>query len=163
MPAIDLKRITLVGLSLTNLSDDAAVQLALPLDPRHPGEPLDTAVDDVRDRYGAAAITRARLVALVPAATLHDAVGQRADQRRDHDDHDQRRAARADDPVDPDLVEVDHREDHHDRGEHDERNLPRLVAPAAGRLLRAAGPIGTVRAHGGDYRRELPRAPRRDA
>ena len=61
MPIIRAKGITLVGVSLTELRDDGSVQLALPLDPRHPEE-LDAALDDVRERYGSSAITRAVLL-----------------------------------------------------------------------------------------------------
>jgi DNA polymerase IV len=61
MPEIEVHGLTLVGISLSNLSDGAAVQLALPIDPRHPSE-LDSALDDVRDRYGPTAITRAVLL-----------------------------------------------------------------------------------------------------
>ena len=50
--------ITLLGISLTNLCDADAVQLALPLDRRRPAA-LDTAVDGVRERFGKEAITRA--------------------------------------------------------------------------------------------------------
>jgi DNA polymerase IV len=61
MPEIEVHGLTLVGISLSNLSDDGTVQLALPIDPRHPSE-LDSALDDVRDRYGPTAITRAVLL-----------------------------------------------------------------------------------------------------
>jgi DNA polymerase IV len=60
-PMIESRGLTLVGLSLTNLWDDAAIQLALPLE-RHRFEALDTALDDLRDRFGTAAITRAVLL-----------------------------------------------------------------------------------------------------
>ena len=59
MPMIERQGITLVGLSLSNLEDDDAIQLALPLD-RH--RALDATVDAVRDRFGSAAITRAVLL-----------------------------------------------------------------------------------------------------
>jgi DNA polymerase IV len=59
MPMIERQGITLVGLSLSNLEDDDAIQLALPLD-RH--RALDATVDAVRDRFGTAAITRAVLL-----------------------------------------------------------------------------------------------------
>jgi DNA polymerase IV len=59
MPMIESQGITLVGLSLSNLEDDDAIQLALPLD-RH--RALDATVDLVRDRFGTAAITRAVLL-----------------------------------------------------------------------------------------------------
>jgi DNA polymerase-4 len=62
MPAIERQGLTLVGLSLANLEDDGAMQLALPLDRRTPPEALDTTLDDVRDRFGSAAITRAVLL-----------------------------------------------------------------------------------------------------
>jgi DNA polymerase-4 len=48
-----------VGISLTNLCDAAAIQLALPFD-RSAG--LDRALDDLRDRFGATAISRGTLV-----------------------------------------------------------------------------------------------------
>ena len=60
-PLIELQGLTLVGLSLTNLEDVDAVQLALPLD-RHAGPALDSTIDRVRDLYGADAITRAVLL-----------------------------------------------------------------------------------------------------
>ena len=50
-----------MGLSIANLEDARDVQLLLPFDGRHL-EALDAAVDDVRDRFGADAITRAVLL-----------------------------------------------------------------------------------------------------
>ena len=50
--------ITLIGITFTNLADDRAIQLALPL--RRPA--VDATVDAVRDRFGSAAITRAVLL-----------------------------------------------------------------------------------------------------
>ncbi len=61
LPAIERRGLTLVGLSLTNLVDDRAIQLALPLERRRAGA-LDAALDDVRERFGATAITRAVLL-----------------------------------------------------------------------------------------------------
>jgi DNA polymerase-4 len=57
----DIRRrgVTLVGLSLTNLEDARAVQLVLPFDRRRA---LDVALDEVRERYGSAAITRGVLL-----------------------------------------------------------------------------------------------------
>src|SRR5215210_3479220 len=52
MPAIERQGLTLVGLSLANLEDEGAVQLALPLDPRGRRQHLDATLDDVRDRFG---------------------------------------------------------------------------------------------------------------
>jgi DNA polymerase-4 len=57
-PLIHSQGLTLVGVSLTNLSNDGAIQLALPFD-RHQLDALDTALDSLRDRFGTAAITRA--------------------------------------------------------------------------------------------------------
>jgi DNA polymerase IV len=59
MPLIERQGITLLGVALGNLEDDDAVQLALPLDRRRA---LDATLDDVRDRFGSTAITRAVLV-----------------------------------------------------------------------------------------------------
>ena len=53
--------ITIVGVSLTNLLNDEAVQLALPFD-AHSRDALDAALDHLRDRFGTAAITRAVLL-----------------------------------------------------------------------------------------------------
>jgi DNA polymerase-4 len=58
MPMIRAKGITLVGIAVSNLDDDTAVQLALPFE-RGSGGALDAALDDVRDRFGSAAVTRA--------------------------------------------------------------------------------------------------------
>ncbi|MGH2773852.1 MAG: DNA polymerase IV [Actinomycetota bacterium] len=60
-PMIQSQGITLVGVSLTNLSNDNAVQLALPLDHHHL-DALDEAIDSLRDRFGTTAITRAVLL-----------------------------------------------------------------------------------------------------
>jgi len=56
-PMIDEKGLTLVGIAVGNLDDDAT-QLPLSFD-RTSGNALDTALDDVRHRFGSAAITRA--------------------------------------------------------------------------------------------------------
>jgi DNA polymerase-4 len=64
-PIIQRRGVTLVGVSLTNLLSDGAIQLALPFD-RHRLEALDTALDSLRDRFGTAAITRAVLLGQRP-------------------------------------------------------------------------------------------------
>ncbi len=61
MPMIDSQGLTLVGVALGNLDNDGAIQLTLPLD-RHSGSALDEVVDNVRDRFGSAAVTRAVLL-----------------------------------------------------------------------------------------------------
>ena len=61
MPMIERQGITLVGLSLGNLEDDSAIQLALPLED-HRATALDVALDGLRDRYGSDVITRAVLL-----------------------------------------------------------------------------------------------------
>ncbi len=68
-PIIERDGLTLLGLSLTNLEDADAVQLALPLE-RRPGAALDAALDDVRDRFGSDAITRAVLVGRDPGISM---------------------------------------------------------------------------------------------
>jgi len=60
-PMIASQGLTLIGVALTNLEDDRAVQLALPFG-RHAASAVDAAVDNVRKRFGAAAITRAVLL-----------------------------------------------------------------------------------------------------
>jgi DNA polymerase-4 len=57
-PEIRDRGITLLGLSLTNLDRDDALQLELPLD-AHAGPALDTALDEVRRRFGASSVSRA--------------------------------------------------------------------------------------------------------
>ena len=58
MPLIRQRGITLMGVTFTNLTDDRAIQLALPLG----RPPVDATLDEVRDRFGSAAITRAVLL-----------------------------------------------------------------------------------------------------
>jgi DNA polymerase IV len=60
-PMIERKGCTLVGISLSNLEEMEASQLALPGDRRRAGA-LDATLDLVRDRFGSAAITRAVLL-----------------------------------------------------------------------------------------------------
>ena len=69
MPMIERRGITLLGIALANLDDDGAIQLALAFDRERPSA-LDTAVDDIRDRFGSAAITRAVLLGRDPGITV---------------------------------------------------------------------------------------------
>jgi DNA polymerase-4 len=70
MPLIRRQGITLVGIAMTNLEDArAGVQLALKLPPPPPPG-LDLVLDEIRDRYGAEAITRAVLLGRDPGLTV---------------------------------------------------------------------------------------------
>jgi DNA polymerase-4 len=61
MPIIERRGLTLVGVTVANLDDDRAVQLTLPFD-RRSSEALDAALDEIRERFGATAVTRAVLL-----------------------------------------------------------------------------------------------------
>jgi DNA polymerase IV len=65
-PTIEHQGLTLVGVAVANLENDSA-QLALPLDPR---SALDSALDEVRDRFGPDAVTRAVLLGRSQAFTV---------------------------------------------------------------------------------------------
>jgi DNA polymerase IV len=69
MPMIDAQGLTLVGVALSNLQDDCAIQLALPFDPQH-ASALDATLDEVRERFGSTAITRAVLLGRDPGLTV---------------------------------------------------------------------------------------------
>jgi DNA polymerase-4 len=69
MPTIERRGITLVGIALGNLSDDHAIQLALPFE-RDRAAALDATIDCVRDRFGTGAITRASLLGRDPGITV---------------------------------------------------------------------------------------------
>ena len=60
-PLIQSRGITLVGVALTNLYNDTAIQLSLPFE-RHRSHALDQALDGLRERFGTTAITRAVLL-----------------------------------------------------------------------------------------------------
>jgi DNA polymerase-4 len=68
-PMIDERGLTLVGVAVSNIHDDDAVQLALPFE-RRSATALDTAVDNVRDRFGSSAITRAVLLGRDPGVSV---------------------------------------------------------------------------------------------
>ncbi len=59
MPKIERDGITLLGISLTGLEDDAAIQLTLPFERE---QRLDRTIDAVRERFGTGSITRAVLL-----------------------------------------------------------------------------------------------------
>jgi DNA polymerase-4 len=69
MPLIETQGITLVGISLANLDDDGAIQLALPFEPRRAAA-LDATIDIVRERFGSDAIVRAVLLGRDPGPTV---------------------------------------------------------------------------------------------
>jgi len=70
LPMVQRRGLTLIGLALTNLADEGAVQLLLPFasgalarfEVVERGRALDAAIDRVRDRFGTKAITRGVLV-----------------------------------------------------------------------------------------------------
>ncbi|SDT78570.1 DNA polymerase IV [Actinoplanes derwentensis] len=60
-PMVIVRGLTLVGVAVSNLDGDGAVQMELPFEePRADG--LDAAVDSVRDRFGSTALRRAAMV-----------------------------------------------------------------------------------------------------
>jgi DNA polymerase-4 len=61
LPTISARGITLVGVALSGLENDDAVQLALPFDGHLPPA-LDTTLDAMRDKFGSKSITRAALL-----------------------------------------------------------------------------------------------------
>jgi DNA polymerase-4 len=60
-PLVERHGLSLVGVAVANLDDAGAVQLALPFEAGGDGL-LDAALDDVRHRFGTAAVTRAVLL-----------------------------------------------------------------------------------------------------
>ena len=69
MPMVERRGVTLVGVALGNLADDGAVQLALGLDDQR-ALALDVTLDEVRERFGPAAITRAVLLGRDPGLSV---------------------------------------------------------------------------------------------
>ena len=61
-PMIERHGLTLIGVTVTNLDGDSRdLQLTMPLDDPAAGT-LDTVIDEVRDRFGTSAVTRAALL-----------------------------------------------------------------------------------------------------
>jgi DNA polymerase-4 len=60
-PLIAERGLTLIGVALTNLVDDRPFQLELPFVPDE-SAPLDATLDEIRERFGSAAVTRAVLL-----------------------------------------------------------------------------------------------------
>jgi DNA polymerase-4 len=60
-PLIEERGLTLVGIAVANLADDVPLQLELPFD-RDDQVLLDAALDDIRERFGTSAVTRAVLL-----------------------------------------------------------------------------------------------------
>lgn len=69
MPLIESRGITLLGVSLTNLQNDAPMQMTLPFEEQKPAA-LDAALDDVRDRFGSRSVTRAALLGRDPGISV---------------------------------------------------------------------------------------------
>jgi len=66
-PLIAERGITLVGITVANLDNEGALQPPLPFDA---AAALDAALDEVRERYGTAAVTRAVLLGRDPGMTV---------------------------------------------------------------------------------------------
>ena len=68
-PLVAERGLTLIGVAVSNVSNDDIVQLELPFDERS-GPDLDAAVDAVRERFGSAALTRAVLLGRDPGVSM---------------------------------------------------------------------------------------------
>ena len=69
LPMIEERGITLIGIAIANLDDDLPLQLRLPLD-RADGVLLDAALDEIRNRFGPDAVTRAVLLGRGPGLAM---------------------------------------------------------------------------------------------
>ena len=69
MPTVERRGLTLVGVTVSNLENDRASQLAIPFD-RESADHLDAALDEVRERFGAGAVTRAGLIGRDPGLSV---------------------------------------------------------------------------------------------
>ena len=65
MPTIYQRGVTLVGISVGNFDSKGAIQLMLPFN-GYPADALDHVLDNIHDRYGNTAITRAILLGRDP-------------------------------------------------------------------------------------------------
>ena len=65
LPMIEREGLTLVGVAVANLENNRPIQLPLPFDLRSEGA-LDAALDEIRERFGTAAITRGVLLGRDP-------------------------------------------------------------------------------------------------
>lgn len=65
MSAVEIERrgLTLIGVALTNLCDEDAIQLTLPFDR---ARELDSALDSIRERFGSTAVVRGAMVGRDP-------------------------------------------------------------------------------------------------
>ena len=68
-PLINRCGLTLIGVAISNFDDGGVVQLPLPFD-RQRGAALDAALDEVRDRFGSAAVTRAVVLGRDPGLSV---------------------------------------------------------------------------------------------
>jgi DNA polymerase IV len=68
-PMIERRGLTLVGVAVSNLENDTPFQLTLPFD-RQDAAALDAAVDEIRNRFGLAAITRGVLLGRTPGWSM---------------------------------------------------------------------------------------------
>jgi DNA polymerase-4 len=68
-PIVEERGLTLIGVAVTNLTDDLPRQLELPVTAAD-GSVLDHALDEIKERFGAQAVTRAVLLRRPPDVTM---------------------------------------------------------------------------------------------
>jgi DNA polymerase-4 len=68
-PTIQERGLTLIGVTISNLDDDDVVQLELPLE-RTDAAAVDIAIDEIRERFGSSAVTRALLLGRDPGLSV---------------------------------------------------------------------------------------------